>query len=204
MGHGWEGVVLKLMRGKDFPLTVTGAEDVTEHCRRVHFRDGGMLAVTGIHPTMWVRVWFPGADRPHQRAYTLVDPDPLAGTFAMEFALHEGPASRWAQGAKPGDTVQATVQGSAFVAPDPAPERMFLIGDSASASTLSPGGRPLTRSDSRAVCRITTAAAWSTTERPFFALTPEARSPWVAVTVDIRSSTSRTGTGQSRLASRAA
>ncbi|WP_165553345.1 SIP domain-containing protein [Kribbella capetownensis] len=25
MGHGWEGVVLKLFRGKDFVLTVTGA-----------------------------------------------------------------------------------------------------------------------------------------------------------------------------------
>ena len=25
-GHGWEGVVLKLLRGKDFEFTVTGAE----------------------------------------------------------------------------------------------------------------------------------------------------------------------------------
>lgn len=24
MGHGWEGVVLKLMRGRDFEFTVTG------------------------------------------------------------------------------------------------------------------------------------------------------------------------------------
>ncbi|WP_327674113.1 siderophore-interacting protein [Kitasatospora sp. NBC_00458] len=136
MGHGWEGVVLKLMRGRDFSLTVTGAEDVTEHCRRVHFTDGGMLAVTGVYPTMWVRVWFPGANRPHQRAYTLVDPDPVAGTFAVEFALHEGPASRWARAAEPGETVQATVQGSAFAEPDPLPERMFLIGDSASVPAI--------------------------------------------------------------------
>ncbi|MER8184959.1 siderophore-interacting protein [Kitasatospora sp. NPDC094015] len=136
MGHGWEGVVLKLMRGKDFVFTVTGAQDVTAHCRRVHFTDGGMLAATGAHPTMWVRVWFPDAGRPHQRAYTLVDPDPAAGTFALEFALHEGPASRWASAAKPGDTVAATVQGSAFALPEPAPGRMFLIGDRASAPAI--------------------------------------------------------------------
>ncbi|WP_406209723.1 siderophore-interacting protein [Kitasatospora sp. NBC_01560] len=132
MGHGWEGVVLKLMRGRDFTFTVTGVEEVTEHCRRVRFTDGGMLAETGVHPTMWVRVWFPGAGRPHQRAYTLVDPDPADGTFGIEFALHEGPASRWAAAAGPGDTVPATVQGSAFAAPEPLPERMFLIGDRAS------------------------------------------------------------------------
>lgn len=42
--------------------------------------DGGMLAATGVHPTMWVRLWFDNAGKPHQRAYTLVDPDPAAGT----------------------------------------------------------------------------------------------------------------------------
>lgn len=85
---------------------------------------------------MWVRIWFPGAGRPHQRAYTLVDPDTAEGAFAVEFALHEGPASRWARGAKPGDTLRATVQGSAFVVPDPLPGRMVLIGDRASVPAL--------------------------------------------------------------------
>ncbi len=49
-----------------------------------------MPAATGVHPTMWVRLWFDNAGKPHQRAYTLVDPDPETGTFALEFALHEG------------------------------------------------------------------------------------------------------------------
>lgn len=79
MGHGWQGAVLKLMRGKDFTFTVTGAEQVTEDYRRVHFTDGGLLAAAGVHPTMWVRIWFENAGKPHQRAYTLVDPDPEAG-----------------------------------------------------------------------------------------------------------------------------
>ncbi|KUO08764.1 siderophore-interacting protein [Streptomyces sp. DSM 15324] len=131
-GRGWEGAVLRLMRAKDFTLTVTGAQDVTPRFRRVHLTDGGLLAATGVHPTMWVRLWFAHAGRPHQRAYTLVDPDPAAGTFSLEFALHEGAASDWARAARPGDTVEATVQGTAFDTPAPAPGRVLAIGDPAS------------------------------------------------------------------------
>ncbi|MFD7443573.1 siderophore-interacting protein [Streptomyces sp. NPDC059909] len=132
MGHGWEGVVLKLMRGRDFAFTVTGAEQVTERYRRIRLTDGGMLGATGVHPTMWVRLWFDNAGKPHQRAYTLVDPDPEAGTFSLEFALHDGCASDWARTARPGDTIEATVQGTGFTVPDPLPSRLFVIGDPAS------------------------------------------------------------------------
>ncbi|MEU2153872.1 siderophore-interacting protein [Streptomyces sp. NPDC019396] len=132
MGHGWEGVVLKLMRGRDFTFTVTGAEQVTERYHRLRLSDGGMLRATGVHPTMWVRLWFESEGKPHQRAYTLVDPDPVEGTFSLEFALHDGCASDWARTAKPGDTIEATVQGTGFTVPDPLPSRMFVIGDPAS------------------------------------------------------------------------
>ncbi|MFB6641741.1 siderophore-interacting protein [Streptomyces chartreusis] len=135
-GHGWEGAVLKLLRAKDFVFTVTGAEDVTEHYRRVHLTDGGMLAATGVHPTMWVRLWFDNAGKPHQRAYTLVDPDPGAGTFSLEFALHEGVASDWARTAKPGDTIEATIHGTGFTQPEPAPSHVFAIADTASLPAL--------------------------------------------------------------------
>ncbi|MBW5481798.1 siderophore-interacting protein [Streptomyces bambusae] len=133
-GKGWEGVVLKLLRGKDFTFTVTGAQDVTEHFRRVHLSDGGLLAAAGdsLHPTMWVRLWFENGGKPHQRAYTLVDPDPVAGTFSLEFALHDGVASRWALAAAPGDTIEATVQGTGFERPSPEPELLLVIGDPAS------------------------------------------------------------------------
>ncbi|MGC3001063.1 siderophore-interacting protein [Streptomyces sp. G35A] len=131
-GRGWEGAVLKLLRAKDFEFTVTGTEDVTADYRRVRFTDGGMLAATGVHPTMWVRLWFDNAGRPHQRAYTLVDPDPRAGTFGLEFALHEGCTSDWARAAKPGDTIGATVQGTGFEEPSPAPSHVFAVGDPAS------------------------------------------------------------------------
>ncbi|MCX4528265.1 MULTISPECIES: siderophore-interacting protein [unclassified Streptomyces] len=134
VGKGWEGVVLKLMRGRDFTFTVTGVEDVTEHYRRIRLSDGGLLAEAGgsLHPTMWVRLWFQSEGKPHQRAYTLVDPDPAEGTFAFEFALHDGIASDWARAAKPGDTIEATVQGTGFTAPEPEPQRLLVIGDPAS------------------------------------------------------------------------
>ncbi|GAA3757337.1 siderophore-interacting protein [Streptomyces tremellae] len=132
MGHGWEGAVLKLLRGKDFTLTVTGTESVTEHYRRIRVTDGGMLAATGVHPTMWVRLWFEGQGRRHQRAYTLVDPDPARGVFSLEFALHDGRASDWARRAAPGDTIEATVQGSGFTPPKPPPAPLCVIGDTAS------------------------------------------------------------------------
>ncbi|MEU9572227.1 siderophore-interacting protein [Streptomyces massasporeus] len=131
-GRGWEGAVLKLMRGKDFEFTVTEVEDVTPDYRRLRFTDGGLLAATGVHPTMWVRLWFDNAGKPHQRAYTLVDPDAGAGTFGLEFALHEGCASDWARAAKPGDTIEATVQGTGFDHPAPAPSHVFAVGDPAS------------------------------------------------------------------------
>ncbi|MBL1107813.1 siderophore-interacting protein [Streptomyces sp. 5-8] len=131
-GRGWEGAVLRLLRAKDFVLTVLDTEDVTPHYRRLRLSDGGLLAATGVHPTMWVRLWFAADGRPHQRAYTLVDPDPAAGTFGLEFALHEGVASDWARAARPGDTIEATVHGTGFQDPDPAPSHLVAIGDPAS------------------------------------------------------------------------
>jgi NADPH-dependent ferric siderophore reductase len=132
MGHGWEGAVLKLLRGKDFTFTVTDTEAVNDRLRRIRLSDGGMLAATGTHPTMWVRLWFERAGKPHQRGYTLVDPDPEKGTFDLEFVLHAGPASDWARAARPGDTIEATVHGSEFTRPEPAPAHLYLIGDPAS------------------------------------------------------------------------
>ncbi|MGF1237639.1 siderophore-interacting protein [Streptomyces sp. SID8499] len=132
MGHGWQGVALKLMRGQDFTFTVRSNERISERLHRLSFSDGGMLRATGTHPTMWVRLWFDNDGRPHQRAYTLVDPDPAAGAFDMEFVLHAGCAGDWARTARPGDTIDATVQGSEFALPDPPPSQLLVVGDPAS------------------------------------------------------------------------
>lgn len=130
--RGWAGTVLKLMRAGDYRLTVTGRREISPHYLRLSFEAGGMLAEHAVHPTMWVRMWFPGGDKLHQRGYTLVDPDPEADTVAVEFALHDGVASQWARAARPGDAIEATVLGSKFAIPEPAPAGYVIVGDSAS------------------------------------------------------------------------
>ena len=131
MKRNWEGLVLKAFGGKDFRLTVIDSTAVTSSYQRLLLEDGGLLKNVVIHPTMWIRLWFDHRGKAHQRAYTLVDPDPAAGRFSLEFALHDGPAANWAVAAGPGDTVDATVQGSAFAMPADV-TRMHVIGDPAS------------------------------------------------------------------------
>lgn len=78
--RGWQGAVLKLLRADDYELTVTSRTEITEHYLRIGFTDGGLLAEHPVHPTMWIRMWFPDGDKVHQRGYTLVDIDVDAGT----------------------------------------------------------------------------------------------------------------------------
>jgi NADPH-dependent ferric siderophore reductase len=130
--RGFQGAVLKLLRAGDYRLTVTGRREMTPHYLRLSFDAGGMLTGRPLHPTMWIRMWFADGDKLHQRGYTLVDPDPPADTVDIEFALHDGIASRWAQHARAGDTIDVTVLGSNFSLPEPAPKGYVIVGDTAS------------------------------------------------------------------------
>lgn len=130
--RGWQGAVLKMFRAGDYQLTVTARSDVTEHYVRLSFAAGGLLRGREVHPTMWIRLWFSDGVKLHQRGYTLVNPDAGADTVDIEFALHDGLAARWAQAAGVGDTIEATVLGSHFALPDPAPRGYVIVGDSAS------------------------------------------------------------------------
>ncbi|WP_434742703.1 siderophore-interacting protein [Micromonospora sp. SH-82] len=132
MKRSWGALVLKAMGGRDFRLTVLDSERVSNTLHRLHVDGGGLLTAVDVHPTMWIRLWFDNGGRPHQRAYTLVDPDPTTGRFHLEFALHDGCAARWAGSAAPGDTIHATLQGSAFTLPDPTPSHLYVVGDSSS------------------------------------------------------------------------
>ncbi len=68
-------------------------------------------------------------------------------------------------------------------------------GTTSAGSTTVPGRLPVVRSASNASCRMTTAAAWSTTSRWSRDDRPAARSARWAAVVDNRSSNNRTGTG---------
>ncbi len=130
--RGFAGAVLKLLRAGDYRLTVTARTQVSPHYLRLSFNAGGLLNNRPLHPTQWIRMWFPDGDKLHQRGYTLVNPDPAADTVDIEFALHDGAASRWAEQAKPGDTIEATVLGSNFTLPEPRPAGYIIVGDTAS------------------------------------------------------------------------
>lgn len=130
--RGLSGALVKLWRGGDYELTVTGRTEITAHFLRLHFAAAELLADRPVHPTMWIRGWFPDGAKSHQRGYTLVNPDPVAGTVDIDFALHDGLATRWATEATPGDILEVTVLGSDFVLPAPAPEGYVIVGDTAS------------------------------------------------------------------------
>ncbi len=130
--RGWQGTILRFFGAADYELTVTGREQLSDHYLRLNFDAGGLLAARDVHPTMWIRMWFPDGAKLHQRGYTLANPDVAADRFDVEFALHDGIASRWACAAKPGDTIGATVLGSSFTLPEPAPAGYVIVGDTAS------------------------------------------------------------------------
>jgi NADPH-dependent ferric siderophore reductase len=129
--RGFQGAVLKLLCAGDYQLTVTGRREISPHFLRLSFAAGGMLADRPLHPTMWIRMWFADGEKQHQRGYTLVNPDPQADTVDIDFALHDGIASRWAQNAQPGDTIEVTVLGSNFTLPEPPPAGYVIVGDTA-------------------------------------------------------------------------
>ncbi|SUB39781.1 Iron import ATP-binding/permease protein IrtA [Nocardia brasiliensis] len=126
------GALLKAVGVADFELTVTGRREISPHYLRLGFHGGGLLSGRSIHPTMWVRMWFPDESRLHMRAFTLVEPDAGGDRFDIEFALHEGRASNWARNARVGDTIMATIRGSRFAIPQPPPAGYLVVGDTAS------------------------------------------------------------------------
>ncbi|WP_286900212.1 siderophore-interacting protein [Thermocrispum sp.] len=131
--RGFDGLVVKAWRGRDYRLTVRDSRYVTDHCLRLSFDTGELLDHLPVHPTMWVRLWIPNGRKLQQRAFTLVDPDPRARTTDIEFALHDGsPATEWARAAEPGDTIDATVLGTRFTWPRPDPSGYLIVGDTAS------------------------------------------------------------------------
>jgi NADPH-dependent ferric siderophore reductase len=134
MSKGTNGVLLKLWRADDYRLCVTSIERITDKYLRIGFAAGGLLADHPVHPTQFIRLWIPDTvtDKLHHRPYTLVDQGPAADRFSIEFALHNGPASAWAQRAVVGDEIEASVLGSKFQLPDTTPSEYVIFGDTAS------------------------------------------------------------------------
>ena len=103
MARGYAGAVLKLLGAGEHLLTVSAVTDVTAHFRRITFDAPTLFDGAPFEPGAYLRLWFRDETHPtreHQRAYTLVNSDPAAGSVSLEFVLHDiaGPA----QGIDPG------------------------------------------------------------------------------------------------------
>lgn len=133
--RGYQGAVFRAMGVGDHALTVTDVEDPAPEYRRIHFTTSTALDAPDLGPAAWIRLWVPDPGDPErevQRAFTFVDADAEAGTFAVDFVLHDppGPAAAWAMTAVPGATLRATNYGSRpFVRPDLDPAGYLLLGD---------------------------------------------------------------------------
>lgn len=115
------------------PLTVESTERLSPGMVRIRFR-GDLAAFEGSAFTdRYVKLVFPSdTGRPTLRTYTVVDPEPAAGTLAIDFVVHgdEGIAGPWAAAARPGDTISVRGPGGAY-APDPTADWHLLAGDEA-------------------------------------------------------------------------
>ncbi|MEU7069764.1 siderophore-interacting protein [Streptomyces narbonensis] len=76
----------------------------------------------------------PETERPWMRSYTLRAHDPVAETVDIDFHLHgeagaagEGPATRWARGARPGDPLGVFGPSAAFAVPFDAGARGWTL-----------------------------------------------------------------------------
>lgn len=145
MGKGFQGAVLRGLGAKEHRITVTATDGQTDNLVRVWFSTpvaDGLLHPDGEAPGNWIRAWFPdpdGGSKQFQRGYTLIDPDPAQGTFAVDFVLHQpsGPASAWAASCSVGDTLDAQRLGEHHFDPDlrldgARPRGFLLVGDLAS------------------------------------------------------------------------
>ncbi|MBB4920819.1 ABC transporter ATP-binding protein/permease [Streptosporangium saharense] len=136
--RGFQGAVMRGFGARDHVATVVRTSMVTPHMVRIHMVAPTLFENITVGPTAWLRFWFPdpaGADKEHQRAYTLVSCEPETGEFAVDVVLHEpaGPATVWAKKAEPGDEIQVMSFGSSrFAVPDEPPAGYLLLGDPAS------------------------------------------------------------------------
>ena len=133
MAINWQRTVMRAMGAREQVVTVKQVERVLPWYLRITFSAPEFMKDLELFPTIWIRLWVRDLDDPsalRQRGFTLVDPDPVAGTFALEFVIHEptGPAASWAIGATPGDTVEIAITPSKLM-PDPGISRFILVGD---------------------------------------------------------------------------
>lgn len=132
MAANWQRGVLKAMGVKNHPVEVVDVTDITPWYRRIRLRAPGFLDGFAAHPTVWLRLWVRSLTRDKlvQRGYTILEPDPDAAEFSLDFVLHEpsGAAATWAKDARPGTRAEVAFTPQRL-AIDPRTRLFVLTGD---------------------------------------------------------------------------
>lgn len=112
-------------------LTVTDTTYLTPHMIRITLGGEELADFVSLGADDHVKIILPGGDpdAPEMREYTPRAYDPQARSLVIDFAVHDaGPATAWALGATPGDTLRVGgPRGSAVIAP--VFDWWLLVGD---------------------------------------------------------------------------
>jgi NADPH-dependent ferric siderophore reductase len=111
-------------------LTVAEVTRVTPRLVRVR-AEGDLAGWTADGPGAHLKVFVPAADGGNaMRTYTVRDYDADGGELTVEFGIHaDGPATRWASAAAPGDTLEISGQARGGFFPRGDTSRILLLGD---------------------------------------------------------------------------
>lgn len=129
----WQRGMMRLLRIANHEVTVTAIHDYTPWYRRITFHAPELLRELELFATLWLRLWVEDPAKNgalSQRGYTIVDPRPEEGSFALDFVLHDtaGPAGDWAKQAQVGDTREVSFTPREVVLP-PGTKHLLLAGD---------------------------------------------------------------------------
>ncbi|WP_141366614.1 siderophore-interacting protein [Glutamicibacter uratoxydans] len=104
----WQRAMMKVMRIKNYPVTVHSVKDLADSYRRITFHSPEAVEALEGFPTEWVRIWVPelgsAGGKIVQRGYTVTGLRKELNEFDLEFVLHDipGAAGEWAKTVDPG------------------------------------------------------------------------------------------------------
>lgn len=158
-------------------LTVETVERLTPRMIRVGLRSDELVDFVSASPDDHVKLFFPieGEEDEAMRDYTPRAHDRTRGTLTIDFAIHDdGPATRWASAAKPGDTLAIGGPRSSLVVADDF-DWVLLVGDESALPSI---GRRV--EELRAGVPVTTVVVVQDAgERQTFATRADWRPVWV-------------------------
>lgn len=152
-------------------VTVVDVEQLTPKMRRVHFESPSLDGFYSPAPDDHIALFFSSLDgEEHKRHYTPRSFDPEKRRLAVDFFVHEGgPATEWAEGARPGEVLDIGGPRSSLIVSDDF-DWYLLIGDETAipaiarrVESLGEGVRVVTIiavHDSTEIQHFSTRAAW--------------------------------------------